>query len=187
MFKQIIEKFPTERLIAVDIETTGESGDNNRIIQLGIVEFLSGKINEYSRMFGGGKSTYYALKTHKISDDRRLGEESFEERHEKILSFFSGAIIVGHNIRKSDLPIINKRINFCGKSLGTVRFIDTCTMASLAKVDVDDMKLSTLCEYFNIEYGNHDALGDARSSLFLLEKLLKYNVGKNILETRIFK
>ena len=163
-----------DRVIALDIETTGAfKGGKNRIIQLGVVEFNEGKfVREHVKLFGGGKSTPICLKIHNIKDSDREGCPTFESCCEKISRYLSNSIIVGHNVVSCDMRIINGYMEELGLKIENYKLIDTYRLAK----DVLPLKkfnLELCCAELGLDFGKHDALGDAKSSVMVLDQIIK--------------
>ena len=156
------EIFKNERVIVLDIEATGLSKDFDRIIELGVIEYDKGElVTEYSKLFGGGKSPISVVRVHGIKDSERRGLETFEDCAERIAKYLSNAILIGHNIKKYDVPMIKAKLATMNQQLENIQIIDTCDLAKKVKV-ASDNKLETLCNYFGIKHGGHRGLSDAK-------------------------
>ena len=161
-----------ERIICLDIETSGLDIQRNTIIQMGIIEVNYGKIvKEYTTLFGGGKSSVFLVRNiHHIKDCDRIGKKTFKERAQKISAYLSNSIIVTHNGNSFDIPMINYKLNECGYQTQNTRYIDTYRIAkSIGQFESNS--LQNLSKYFDIKYGEHRGLGDAYSTLQLLYAL----------------
>ena len=164
--------FNNLRVIILDIETTGLSKDFDRIIELGVMEYDNGElVVNYSKLFGGGRSQINTIKIHGIKDSERIGLKTFEECAEDVSNYLSNAILVGHNVRRFDIPMINAKLKSAGKELSNIKIIDTCELAKRVKI-ASDNKLETLCNHFGIKHGGHRGLADAKCTLELLLKLI---------------
>ena len=178
----MLDVFGGERVIVLDIETTGLSRDFDRIIELGVIEYNKGEmVTEYSKLFGGGKSSISVVKIHGIKDSERIGLETFEECAGRIAEYLSNSILVGHNIKKYDIPMIEAKLATVGERLENVRIVDTYELSKRVKLAKDN-KLETLCEYFGIKHGGHRGLGDAKCTLEVLLRLLDILKVKDINE-----
>ena len=176
------EIFKNERVIVLDIEATGLSKDFDRIIELGVIEYNKGKlITEYSKLFGGGKSQISVVKIHGIKDSERIGLETFEECGERIAKYLSNAILIGHNIKRYDIPMINAKLATVGHKLENIQIIDTCDLAKKVKV-ASNNKLETLCNYFGIKHGGHRGLGDAKCTVEVLLRFIDILKVQNVNE-----
>ena len=184
------------RLIALDIETTGLSIPYNTIIELGVIEMVDGKLRtEYTKMFSGGHSSMYLVrKVHHIRDCERRGKQTFAECAGKIAEFLSNSVIVTHNGKAFDMPMIQRKLKDAGHEIRDFRQIDTLALVrKLRKEEDDEMDdkqerirgrntLGSLCAEFGLQYGGetgdnaHRGLEDAWACLDLLFYLV--NSGK---------
>ena len=177
--------FRNTRIIALDIETTGVNIEFDRIIELGVVEYENGNlIREYTKLFSGGRSLPYLVKSiHGIRDRDRKKEKTFEESAEKVASYLSNAYLLGHNIKKFDKPMIDYKLSLGGCKLENVKLIDTLILAR--KFKFASNTLEWLANHFNLEYGNHRGLGDSKTCYELFLKLIEKLDVKDLKEITI--
>lgn len=155
--------------IVFDIETNGLSPVFSTIIEIGCLEVENGKItNEYTTLFGGGKSSMYLVRrVHKIRDCERVGKKSFKEKAPAISKYFSNKILVGHNIDRYDIPMMQTKLSECGYGLENIRTIDTLKIAR--EIGHDSNTLENLSKLYNVEEGEHHrGLDDAKMTLNVL-------------------
>ena len=162
------------RIIVLDIETTGFSFKNDHIIELGVIEFLSGEeTRRNSSLFGGGSSPPACLKVHGIPDADRVGKPTFASKASSVKSYLQNAILMGHNIKKFDLPFIQAVLEANGfKVEGNIQLIDTLNLAR-KHITAPNYKLETLCKVYGIEHGNHRGLGDSESTWKVFLKIVE--------------
>jgi DNA polymerase-3 subunit epsilon len=169
----VLKKFEGERIVAIDTENTGGTKEKNKIIQLGVVEFKDGKkIVEHSKLFGGGKSLPICIGIHGILDSQREGLPHFETVCPNVAKYLSNCIIVGHNVIACDIRMISEYLDKIGLKIENHRVIDTYRLAKKV-LPIKKFNLELCCAEFNIPFGQHDALGDAKSSLLVLEEIVK--------------
>ena len=158
-----------KRLVVLDLETTGLDIILNTIIEIGVIEVINGEIKrEYSTLFGGGCSSMFLVRRiHKIKDCDRKNLPKFSDRAEKLAKYLSNSYIVTHNGLNFDIPMLNQKFSENGFILNNVKVIDTYKIAKNYGV-FESNSLQNLAKEFNIEYGSHRGLGDARSTLQLL-------------------
>ena len=181
-----------QRLIALDIETTGLSIPYNMIIELGVIELINGEVKtEYSRLFGGGHSSMYLVrKVHHIKDSERKNLATFAQSAEKIASFLSNSTIVTHNGKAFDMPMIQRKLKDAGQEITNFRQLDTLALVRAMRKEQDDEMddkqerirgrntLGSLCAEFGLQYGGetgdaaHRGLEDAWACLDLLFYLI---------------
>lgn len=159
-----------QRLVCLDIETTGLDIVKNNIIELGVVEVKQGKITQqYSKLFGGGRSSMYLVrKIHGIKDAERLGKATFKQCSKRIADYLAGAVIVTHNGTKFDVPFMEEKMRESGVSLSYVRHIDTYLLSK--KLEHEKNSLEWLCKHYSINYdeSNHRGLTDCLCTLQVL-------------------
>lgn len=169
----IIKKFPNERLISLDIETTGGKKGVNRIIQVGVVEIKNGTvIKEYSKMFGGGTSLPVCIQVHGIQDIERKDCPLIETCITNLCKYMSNSIIIGHNVISCDLRLIRETAEANKCMFENIRVIDTYKLSKKV-LPIKKHNLEICCAELGLTFGKHDALGDARSSLEVLDAFIK--------------
>ena len=158
------------RLVCLDLETTGLDIIRNNIIELGVVEVKQGKIaQQYSKLFGGGRSSMYLVrKIHGIKDSERVGKPSFKSCCKRVADYLSGAVIITHNGMKFDVPFMEEKMKEAGISLSYIRHIDTYVLSK--KLKHEKNSLEWLCGKYGIQYdeSNHRGLTDCLCTLQIL-------------------
>ena len=160
-----------KRIVCLDLETTGLSPIFNNIIELGVVEILDGKPKtQYSRLFGGGRSSMFLVrKIHKIKDCEREGKSTFAESAKAVANWLDGAILLTHNGAKFDIPFMKAKMDEVGVKLNCPISIDTYLLSK--KIGKHDFhSLQWLCGKYGIPYGeeNHRGLTDCICTVQLL-------------------
>ena len=186
-----------QRLIRLDIETTGLDMRLNNIIELGVVEVVDGREKRrYGKLFGGGRSSAHLIKSvHGIRDADRRGKPTFRESCGKIADYLMGAVIVTHNGAKFDLPFMEYQMKQVGVFFTYAKHYDTCVMSRSLRKPVLDANgvqardeegnpafeplyerhsLEYMCGVFGIPYGeeNHRGLQDCWCTMQLLFALI---------------
>lgn len=170
----------------VDIETTTNIPSKAHVREFGIAEFVDGVyVRGNSGLFSGGMSEPGALAVHGISDESVSGKPTFASRASLVSQALSGKIIMGHNVERFDLPIIQRilkeqGVKIVGAGAGNkIQVIDTL-LASRKYLRVPSNRLSDLCAMFGIEHGNHRAHGDAMSCWYLFLKIVEITGDKDL-------
>ena len=159
--------------VAFDLETTGTfgaaSGDRPaEITEIGAVKVVDGKITErFSQLVNPGRKIVprIARITH-ITDEMVAGAPDVETALRRFLDFAGGSILVGHNIKGSDLHYLQRAARRAGLRLENP-FFDTYVYARTWKERMGWSKLSleTLAEWFFVPLPQaHRALGDAEAN-----------------------
>ncbi len=176
-----VEKL-NKHLIFIDIETTGinyRSGD--KIVEIacfyyendGSLKVFNQRVNpEYPISLG-------AFEVHKISNDMVKDSPKFSEIGQQFLDFISGGILVGHYIRRFDIPFINNELKAAGLETINNEIIDTCEMF-WERFPGRIAKLDNVCKMFQIDLSErmnngHGALLDARLAADCFEKMSNLN------------
>lgn len=168
--KNILKKHFPKGIVAFDLEMTGLSPVFDKIIEIAAV-----KINE-----NGEVSTFHQLinplvtipeftvEYHGITNEMVKDSPTLKKPLKDFIDFYGNLPIIAHNA-KFDLGFIvrgHHEYNF-GFSLSDV--FDSCKFARIIyKKKVkrpSNYKLSSLADFFNIEFNHHQALDDAAVSL----------------------
>ena len=162
------------RIVVADIETTGLAIKLDRIIELGVVEIINGKITtKFSKLFKGGRSHPYLQKSlHRIKDKDRMKQPTFGESAKNIARFLSNCYLITHNGKRFDVPMLQYHLGLEHQLMVETKFIDTLVLTrKVKKFDDTDKNLEFLANYYNLDYGNHRGLGDAVTTFELFKKL----------------
>lgn len=157
-------------VVFVDIETTGGSYRNSRILEVAAIRFEGGKITkEFSSLID--PETYVPANITAITgitSSDVIGKPIFADIAEEFAEVMEGAVFIAHNVRfdysfiKQEFAMIGK--SFSPKLLCTVRL--SRALYSLEK----GHSLAKLIERHNIPVSaRHRALDDARAMLYFTE------------------
>lgn len=163
-----------DKFVVVDLETSG-LGYNDHIIEIGAVKILNGEITLKFHSFVACPiklSPEIELLTG-IKDEDLTDAPTVDKALKDLHSFCDGCIIVGHNL-PFDYSFMKKHGDEYGIYFDNPK-IDTLVMARarLKNADIANYKLSTLANYFNIEFNHHRALDDAEATAKILLELAK--------------
>ena len=108
-----------ERLVVVDIETTGLSPTCDRIIEIGAVAVKGGRItDEFHSLIDPGRSIpWHAQKVHGITDEMLKGKPRPEKVLPRVHNFFGQSVLVAHNA-PFDLGFLQREFSRLGLELG---------------------------------------------------------------------
>ena len=168
-----------KRTLVLDTETTGLDYDNDRIIEIGVVELIDNVLtqNYFHEYINPEKDiSISAQKIHGISNDFLTDKPTFNDIVEKFLNFIKDDILIIHNA-DFDMNFINKELQNCGLSNIKNSVIDTIKIAK-KQFPGQAINLDSLCRklrIINTRENFHGALLDAN----LLSKVyLKLTTGK---------
>lgn len=168
----------TDSYIALDLETTGLNPKSDKIIEIGMVKVLEGRVTDtYSRLLNPGRCLEERIVgITGITDEMLSDTLPVAEFLEEIMDFATDLPILGHQIifdysflKKA---AVNKGLSFEREGL------DTLFLCRLFMPAQQKKNLAHACEYFHIKMeGAHRALWDAMAS-HLLYQTLKSSFGE---------
>ena len=158
-----------ERLIALDVETTGlEISEGHRIIEVGAVEILDREITntEFQRYIQPNRKVGDSVNIHGITDKFLINKPQFNQISDELLSFIEGATLIIHNA-PFDLGFLNNELKIIGIK-ETIE--DICTIIDTLDLSKQQRpgtmhNLDALCRRFGIDTSartRHGALLDAQ-------------------------
>lgn len=169
-----------DSFVAFDIETSGTfgaaKGDGpSEITEIGAVKVEHGKIvSRFSSLCNPGrKITPIAMKVTHITNDMVCTEPPVDVVIRQFAEFAEGYILVGHNIKSSDLHYITTAANRAGVAFEN-KFFDTYLYAKTLKEQQgwENVKLEYLSKVFGITQNEaHRAWCDAEANVGVYFKL----------------
>lgn len=161
-------------LAAVDTETTGTDTDIDRVVEVGVVRQGRDGTRSTQRWLcnPGVPIPASATLVHGITDAMVASAPTFEAQACEIADALTDVVIVGHNIRKFDLPILAAEFARCCAPAPWTdgAIIDTLNMDR--KLRSHDLA-SVVRHYLAREHvGAHGAVQDASASLDVLVAML---------------
>jgi DNA polymerase III epsilon subunit family exonuclease len=161
--------------VVFDCETTGLDKYNDQIIELAAVKIENGILTETFSTFvnPGSKLPQKITELTGITDGDLKDAPKITEIFHDFYKFTKGCALVAHNI-EFDIEFIRRAAKLTGFKIDNDTY-DTMTIAR-KKFSVQNYKLGTLCEYFNIDLtGAHRAVNDAVATAELFIKLAEKN------------
>lgn len=165
-----------KRVICFDIETTGfEYMRGDRVIEIGAVEVIDGKITDNSfheYINPEGKiippDTYMV---HKISNAFLEDKPKMAEVAPRFLEFIGDSLIVAHNGLDFDFPFVNFELNKLGlRTIPREQMLDTLVIARNRVFGPKSYTLDALAKWYGISL---TARADAHGALIDSEILAK--------------
>ena len=165
--------YQDEIFCIVDIETNGNSPQNDQIIELGAIKYKNGKvIDRFETFIYSNFVPDYIRKITNISQNDLIGAPKLQDILPIFRKFIGSSVFVAHNVR-FDYNFISESLQKFGLEELLNRRL--CTI-NLAKKTIESEKygLSYLKEYLSIDTGDHHrAYADALSALKIFEISLK--------------
>ena len=160
--------------VVFDLETTGISPKNDRIIEISAVKVKNHIIiDEFSELVNPEcEIPFRASQINGITDDMVKDARTFEKVLPDFLDFIGEEILVGHSIHNFDMKFLYRECkDIYGKVLGN-DYIDTLYLARKYLPKLSHHRLVDLADYFAISSeGAHRALNDCRMNQGVFECL----------------
>ncbi|WP_201318466.1 PolC-type DNA polymerase III [Paenibacillus sp. EPM92] len=161
--------------VIFDVETTGLSVTNNKIIELAGVKMKEGKeIGRFATFIDPHERIPYNIQQlTNITDDMVRGAPDIAEMLPKFLEFVGDAVLVAHNAR-FDMGFLNTNCKRLGLPEVNNPVIDTLELARLLYPTMKNHRLNTLSDKFKVSLDNHHrAIDDSIALGFVLFHMLK--------------
>ena len=169
----------------LDVETTGLSARNNRVIEIGIVKVKNLKIIErFSTLINPGCDIpYFITQFTGIANSDVAYSPSFYDTAEDIEEFIGNSIISGHNL-SFDEGFLS--YEFIRNGFEPLSNLTVCTLKLSRKIfpSLKSKSLGSVSEYLGIKNrDSHRALSDAEATAQILIKLIKKLSKENKIKT----
>lgn len=162
-----------DSFVVFDIETTGFSPETNKIIEIGAVKVVGGKIvDRFSTFVNPQTPIPFRIEelTH-ISDDMVVDAPTIDAILPQFLQFCEGCIMVAHNA-EFDMSFIKKNALDLGKEFSPT-VIDTVAMARFLLPALNRFKLDTVAKAVGVSLDNHHrAVDDAACTAEIFVKFI---------------
>ena len=169
----------------LDVETTGLSARNNRVIEIGIVKVKNLKIiDRFSTLINPGCDIpYFITQFTGIANSDVAYSPSFYDTVEDIEDFIGNSIISGHNL-SFDEGFLS--YEFIRNGFEPLSNLTVCTLKLSRKAfpSLKSKSLGSVSEYLGIKNrDSHRALSDAEATAQILIKLIKKLSKENKIKT----
>lgn len=159
----------------LDVETTGLSARNNRVIEIGIVKVKNLKIaDKYTTLINPGCDIpYFITQFTGISNSDVAYSPSFYDTAEEIEEFIGNSIVSGHNL-SFDEGFLS--CEFARNGFEPLSNLKVCTLKLSRKIfpSLKSKSLGSVSEHLGIiNRDSHRALSDAEATAHILIKLIK--------------
>lgn len=164
--------------VSIDLETTGLASRRDKIIEIGAVKVIDGKIADtfQTLLNPGRKLDMNVRELTGITDEQLEGTPGIAEILPGFLLFLEELPLVGHSVL-FDYTFLKKaaadqKIPFEKQAVDTLRIARCCLGA------LEHKNLDVLCAYYGITFNHHRALEDARATSELYQRLSEDFYGK---------
>lgn len=159
-----------------DLETTGISPQNDRVIEISAIKVRGGKpVDEFSSLVNPLMNIpYAATRVNGITDEMVSSKPTFDQVLKEFLDFIENDILVGHNIHDFDIKFIRRDCEaFFRMFLGN-DYIDTLPLARRYLPGLTHHRLTDLANFYRLSTeGAHRALNDCKMNQIIFERLGK--------------
>ncbi len=159
--------------VVFDIETTGFSPVENRIIEIGAVKVQGGKITDRFSVFVNPKVPipYEIEKLTGIQDDMVIGAETIESVLPQFLAFSEGCMLVAHNA-EFDMSFIRENCDRQGIE-HDFTYVDTMNLSRVMLPAQSKHTLDAVAKTLGVSLLNHHrAVDDAEATAEIFVKLI---------------
>lgn len=165
-----------ERPLAVlDIESTGTDPAVDKIIEISVlrIEPAGARETRTRRVNPGRPIPPQATAIHGIGDDDVRDQPTFRQLSKSLLEFLGGADLGGFNIRRFDLPLLEREFREVGLDLGTRdrRVIDVMTI--FHRQEPRDLSAAVRFYLGREHEGAHGAAADVAACAAVLDAQLE--------------
>ena len=172
----MVDVLDGHRVLAFDLETTGISTNNDRIVQVALIgaDADGNPIHHDVIVNPQRPIPREASRVHGIYDQDVRGKPIFKECASELSELMEGAVIVGHNARKFDMPLLQNEFYRCGITPPRpLVVLDTLEAVRRLKIPRPH-NLGAQCARHGIDLSNaHNAAADAAACLLLLWKVMR--------------
>ena len=176
--KEVIVKSKNQSLrdsyVVFDIETTGFSPIQNKIIEIGAVKVVNGEVTDgFSRFVNPREPIPFRItELTSITDDMVKDADPIEVVLPEFMEFCKDSVLVAHNAG-FDTSFIEENCNRLDIPYDFT-VVDTLSLARLLLTDMAKFGLANLCKKFNISLENHHrAIDDATATGEVFIKLVE--------------
>ena len=167
--------------VVFDIETTGFGPVNDKIIEIGAVKIIEGKIvDQFSTLINPDIPIPFEIEKLTGINDQMVMEYPFiEEILPQFLAFCEGCILVAHNA-SFDVGFISKKAELLGMN-SDFTVLDTVSLARILLPELNKFKLNLVAKALNISLENHHrAVDDAKATAEIFLKFVAMLQDKDI-------
>ncbi|MEW9093900.1 MAG: PolC-type DNA polymerase III [Clostridiaceae bacterium] len=160
-----------DEFVVFDIETTGFSSINDKIIEIGAVKIKNGRITDSFSSFVNPKVTIplKIIELTGITDEMVKDAEDIKEVLPRFLEFVGDSVVVAHNAN-FDVSFIKKNCKDLGLTFNNP-IMDTIPLAKFLYPELKRYKLNIVAKHLGVSLENHHrAVDDAKATGEILVK-----------------
>jgi DNA polymerase III epsilon subunit family exonuclease len=159
--------------VAFDVETTGFSPADERVIEIGAVKYRAGKILDSTHWLINPGRPILNSEVHGITDEQIIGYPGFADTYNAFITFSGDAVLIAHNA-SFDVRFMAAEIERNGLPPLPNPTINSLTLFRRWFPDAETHKLGRLAEQLHIPVAvEHRAEDDSKTLLLILDQGLK--------------
>lgn len=160
--------------VVFDLETTGLDPKYEEIIEIGALKYRDNKlVDSYSVLVKPKKNINDVITNITgITNEMVENEKYIEDVIDDFLNFIDSDVLVGHNV-SFDISFINEALMRLNKDILSNDSIDTVMLARSYIPKVYNYKLSTLKNYFHLEFNSHRSIEDCKTTNYIYQECKK--------------
>jgi DNA polymerase-3 subunit epsilon len=162
-------------LVFFDLETTGTDLATDRIVEISVIRVEpDGATSSRTRRLDPERPIPpEASAVHGIRDEDVRGEPTFRQIANGLLEFLKEADLGGFNVRRFDVPLLDRELRDCGLDLGLAdrRVLDVMTI--FHKKEPRDLRAAVRHYLAREHAGAHTAEADVAAALDVLDAQLE--------------
>lgn len=159
--------------VAFDVETTGFSPANERIIEIGAVKYTDGKMVDATHWLINPGRSIRNSHVHGITDEQIIGYPGFADTYKAFKDFVGDAVLIAHNA-SFDVRFMAAEIQRNDLAALPNPTINSLTLFRRWFPEAESHKLGALAEYLKIPVAvEHRAEDDSATLLKILDQGLK--------------
>jgi DNA polymerase-3 subunit epsilon/CBS domain-containing protein len=164
--------------IVLDTETTGLDPARARVVQIGAIALVAGRVVEaatFETLVDPGEPIPAAVvAVHGIDDAKVAGAPRFPEAHAALETFRATRLVIGHNIG-FDMAVFARECRLAGLPFAPPPMLDTRLLGEIAFPRMAGYTLDKLAARLEVDLdGRHAALADARATATVFVALLPH-------------
>ena len=160
--------------VVFDFETTGLNSVSDKIIEIGAIKLVNGKIvDEISTLIKVEVPIPEVVqKITGITPDMLIGQPTIDSYIHKFFDFIEGSVLIAHNA-EFDMAFLGAESSRLGYEINWPSFC-TLKMARELLPDLPKKNLDTLAEHYNLSFeARHRSIGDAKVTVAVLNQMLE--------------
>jgi len=171
--------------VVTDVETTGTSAEESRILELGAVKVQDGAVvDRYQQLVNPERAVPGRItEITGITTGMVFEAPPVEKALPEYLAFLGDGILTAHNL-SFDASFLNAGLERAGREAIPNKTLCTLRLARRLLPGLDSKGLSRLAQFYDIDVdGRHRALGDAEATSLVLRRFLSQLAFEHELES----